>query len=344
MTLIRCRAGGTVGLGHLVRCRVLADLLLTRGRKPILVGPPSNLQTIADQNRFQDWIERPDWHSAQSEARYHLRLAAKSSSQEIILDDYRSDGLHQKLLREGGLRCLQQYDASKPQSFAAQLVVNSSPFERREIYEKGFLCDDVEMLLGPEFAILRPEFSQLKPRPFTPDVTQILITFGGGDDRGTILTVLRALAHKIPSDTVIKVMVGGSHPNPKLVQDAIDTHGWTMVELCIDPSRPFDLINESDLAILAGGTTTFEAAKCGIPMVLIPIAPNQYNQCVGWENRGAAICLSRSESVTDEEISNAVTSLIEHVETRKRMSQAGRESVDGLGAERMIDRLLKHSN
>ena len=132
-----------------------------------MVGPPTSLKNEADEDIFIEWIPRENWSSSKSEADFHLSVLERYDSKHIIIDDYRSDGEHQKKLREKGIRIVQQYDASKKQNFAANLVVNGSPYEKAEFYSNDVLYDDVEFLLGPKYCILRPIFFSptLKDKP-----------------------------------------------------------------------------------------------------------------------------------------------------------------------------------
>ena len=93
----------------------------------------------SDDELFLKWIERTNWDKAKKEADFHIEIANEYSAKHIILDDYRSDFEHQFLLYKKFHIMLQQYDASLYQKFAAQLVINSSPFERREFYLKNFV-------------------------------------------------------------------------------------------------------------------------------------------------------------------------------------------------------------
>ena len=142
MILFRCKADAFTGMGHLVRCRVLADRLKTIGERCIMIGPSKAFQSQSDQLLFEAWMPRPDWVDSKTEAHFLIDTAKRAGVRYVILDDYRSDGEHQGILRDAGLVCLQQYDASQPQKFAANFVMNSSPAEQLEMHTPNFLRPD----------------------------------------------------------------------------------------------------------------------------------------------------------------------------------------------------------
>ncbi len=340
MIIFRANAGSHVGLGHLVRCRVLAKALQERGQRCLIVGPPLFLKQSGDESLFDDWIERPQWHGAVEEAKFHIELAKQYNAKHIILDDYRSDFEHQLLIRNAGLRMLQQYDASRPQKFAAQLVINSSPYEKRDHYKTVLYSEDIQMLHGPRYAVLRDEFTRLPKQNQKLNRHRILVTFGGGDDRGAILTVLKALSTNLPRNSNMIVVAGKHNPCIPQISNWLAEKNHDEIELLVDPDDMPSVIASCGIAILGGGTTTFEVAYCGLPMILMPIAENQYKQGQGWENDGAAFYLGPIKNTDSKVLIGTLTKLINNPNLYDKMSKAARLSVDGHGTKHIIDCLL----
>lgn len=340
--IFRCQASPLIGMGHLVRSRVLAKYLNLIGYKCIMVGPDKIYKLESDNTLFDQWLTRTEWIEDNDEINFMDEISIKYNAKHIIMDDYRSNGKVQLDLRDKGYVILQQYDASIPQKFAAQLVINSSPAERRDKYEPNFLISPITTLHGPEYSILRDGFLKTKLLPFSHFCKRILISFGGGDDRGNILFVLDSLYKRIPIEIELNVMVSKNNPNIRNIQNWITDHSDISVRLHVNPLDVPELISKCNLAILSGGTTTFEAAYCGVPMILLPIAPNQSEQCIGWGEIGAAISLTNLGMVDNELVCLTVNSLINDPEKRKSMSKAGKKAVDGKGAKRIINTLIDY--
>lgn len=341
MILIRCNAGVKIGMGHLVRCRVLAGVLKEREHRCMLVGPPIELRQETDDNLFEDWIERPQWQDDGIEADFHLKLAAKIGSRHMMVDDYRSSYDHQLRIRQAGIRIAQQYDASRAKRFAAHVVINSSPAERREDYEAGLYSPDIEMLHGPKHSVLRRDFLTTTISEPRTQVERILVTFGGGDDLGAVDFVLKSLQNWLPETITLVIVLGKHNPNAAPICGWIeDQQNQKQFELHVNAMNMSELMAGCDLAIMGGGTGTFEAAYSGLPMVLIAIAENQYKQCQGWESLDVATYLGAFGTVDEETLINCLNQLLNASKKRIAMSKQARKQVDGLGADRLIAALL----
>jgi UDP-2,4-diacetamido-2,4,6-trideoxy-beta-L-altropyranose hydrolase len=343
MILIDCRASAQVGFGHLIRARALADHAALMGVSSVIYGPSQALMEEEDKTRFINWLPSDEIYPASShpKAQALIEIAQKFGIRHAILDNYTYSAVEQMKLHEAGLRVLMQYDASAPPMFGVDLVVNASPAERAELHTARVMRDGVQFLNGPKFAVLRPSFNNIKKKQVGRPVRRILVTFGGGDDRGGILIVIRALANVLPKEIELVVMAGKNNPNVKEIQKLINTLDRTKVLLELSPQEPWNLIASCDMAIMAGGTSVYEAAFCGLPMILISIAKNQVSQCQGWQEIGAARYLGSIVDCRDNTLLRAVEDIISYQDRRTEMSQKGVSNVDCLGASRVLSALLE---
>lgn len=342
IVVIRCSASAMVGFGHLVRCRVLAEALSKRGYGAIMIGPPTILKNEADEDIFIEWLPREEWSNSKDEADFHLSVLEKYDSKHIIIDDYRSDGEHQTKLREKGIRIVQQYDASKKQNFAANLVVNGSPHEKSEFYSKDVLYNDVEFLLGPKYCILRPIFFNPKFKESQKE-KRILMTFGGGSDRGAILYILKNCYQAIlEKHWELTIIVSDNNENIKAISDWISLNGHQNIELIVNPDNMAEIMSTCRFAIIGGGTTIFEAAYLGIPALLIPIADNQINQCVGWNQLGGMKYISTFNALDESNLEDTLVQFLSEPSLVESHSQHLKTIIDEHGYQRILDKLLDH--
>lgn len=339
MIVFRCGAGPRVGLGHVVRCRVLAGLLARQGCGAVMVGPSRDYTRDADVSLFQDWISVPEWESSEVDARRMVAIARRFQATDLIMDDYRVDETYQLVLRSAGLRWMQQFDASQPQPFWGDFVVNASPYERPEHYAGLLRNTRTKLLFGPRYAILRPEFPPPSVGEPGRPISRILLTFGGGDDQGAIVQVVSALGREAEARFI--VVSGRYNPsNDRLLAWARDEVA-DFVTLCIDPPDVARVFASCDLAIMGGGTSTYEAAACGLPMLIVAMADNQLRQGQGWEDLGAAQFLGTLGGLSNEALLRAFRTLRGDTARRAAMSRRGRTLVDGLGSVRLLQHFLE---
>jgi UDP-2,4-diacetamido-2,4,6-trideoxy-beta-L-altropyranose hydrolase len=298
----------------------------------VMVGPKLSDRTEADAGVFEQWLERSEWLGESDDASKLVTLANQMDGAVVVLDDYRAGLIYQKVILEAGLKWL-QFDGGADGPLWADWVVNASPAARPEDYARLLQKPGARALLGPQYAALRPEFSALTPRrPEKSQVTEVLVTFGGGDDRGAILFVLEALLPATAASIHFQVMTGARNPRNPEIKQWLDAYGGPRVGLHVAPAQVAALFSACDLAVMAGGTTTYEAAFCGLPMLIFTLAGNQERQSQAWQDKGAAVYLGRFNEVTREGLISHFSKLSGSPELRGKMSACGQHEVDGKGA------------
>lgn len=339
--LFRCDASPTLGLGHLIRCRALAYAFKQAGTRCVMIGPSLDYRLPIDLEIFDEWIPKLYWDSSQEDATYLISCATTYSSQSIvIMDDYRVDESYQQILLMAGLRWL-QFDSTASMPLWADWILNASPAACQEDYAKLLQKPNALALVGPEYAVLRPEFSVMPSRiREKSDFINVLVTFGGGDDRGAILFTLNSLLPVAPDKVYFHVISGYHNPNNMEIKRWIQSLTSGRVVLHINPVQMASIFLDCDIAVMAGGTTTFEAAACGLPMILITIAENQVDQAQAWHDLGVAVYLGRFSDLSADKLIHEFSKFLD-VAWGQHVCSHSRLRVDGKGAERIVSILLR---
>ncbi|MHA7850335.1 PseG/SpsG family protein [Roseovarius sp.] len=339
--VFRCQSGEGVGLGHVMRCREMARHLRDQGILSAMIGPAEGLRLAEDSDLFQHWQAVEDRQGSARDAARVVALCDRLGTRHAVIDDYRADPAFQKVLKAGGLRWLQQFDASCDWRFCCDVLVNAGPLERRSAYlQRLERPERVQTLFGPAHAVLRRGFRQVVWRRDGRAVRRVLVAFGGGDDRGAIALVLKALAGR---EVTLVIVSGAGNPGRTVVERAVAEMGPGQVELHVGPEDMPGLMAGCDLAVIGGGTMSYEAAICGLPMVTLALAANQERPCLGWQALTGAPYLGRIADVGPEALFEAVSSLIRADSQREAMAVKGRQAVDGRGVERLISALLERA-
>ncbi|MET0502967.1 MAG: bifunctional UDP-2,4-diacetamido-2,4,6-trideoxy-beta-L-altropyranose hydrolase/GNAT family N-acetyltransferase, partial [Candidatus Binatia bacterium] len=100
----------------------------------------------------------------------------------------------------------------------------------------------------------------------------------------------------------------------------------------------------ADLAVAAGGTTSWELAFMKVPALIFIVADNQTAAAKATDEFGAARCLGRPGDFTLEELASAIHGLRHDQDARQHMSELGEALVDGRGVERVLKVMLKGTN
>jgi len=111
----------------------------------------------------------------------------------------------------------------------------------------------------------------------------------------------------------------------------------------LDAEGMLNLMLKADICVSAGGQTTYELARVGIPTIGICFAENQRLNLEAWRDGGFIDYIGwYNDGHLLEKIEGAIDKFLPYKE-RIKSSQIGRDSVDGKGVARIVDTLLKRN-
>jgi len=331
MILIRCDANAEWGMGHLTRCRALAYALHALDLSVSMVGPAKDLMQPNDAEVFTHW-QPMVWHDDQaSGVQQLLALAHKWKAVGLVLDEPRLDETYQKALFQSGLPWL-QFDGTAQKPLWASAVLNALPDAHESAYAKVLQNPQATLLLGPQYAVLRSEFEAAHRVGKHNYPFKILVTFGGGDDRGALLWCVDALSPMLGEHIRLQVISGEANPRNEKNLEWIANTGHPWIEYAIQPPAPWALMSQCHMAVMASGTTAHEANCCRLPMVLLSVVNNQHAPGLAWQQAGQAQYLGSWESVSESILQDSVAQCMQAIRTNSPKAQA---LVDGQGANRV---------
>lgn len=354
----RTDASIEIGTGHVMRCLTLAAALRERGAECVFLcrrHPGHMLDHIAEQghtalalpdrdggaqaNRPEDpahaaWLGTGWAEDAQDSL---SALAAEGNGHPVdwlIVDHYALDVRWEAALRPACPR-LMVIDDLADRRHDCDLLLDQSLGREAGDYA-GLLPAAATTLLGPDYALLRPEFARMRAeslaRRAKPTLERVLVTMGGVDKDDATSRVLDALdGAGLPVDVTITVVMGQHAPWLAEVR-ARAQRMRNPTEVLTGVRDMARLMAESDLAIGAGGATTWERCSLGVPAVQVALAANQreINEAIGASN--AAIPCDVSG------ITSAITDLLRDPFLSKRLAEMSRfaaQVTDGQGVERV---------
>jgi len=192
------------------------------------------------------------------------------------------------------------------------------------------------VLLGPEYTLIRREFLKSgNNKRVIPEVAhKILITFGGSDPENITLNVINAIRHLHLPDTEVIAVIGGINPYYDLLRKTIQDLPGFSIKKNVD-NMP-ELMALADLAISAGGSTTWELAYTGVPTILCPIAKNQEPAVQFLETRGIVRSVPKKKISDRKHTSKIIHDLIQSRNERELLSRKMSALVDGRGPLRVV--------
>src|ERR1019366_3039675 len=260
-------AGPAVGGGHVMRSLSLASALAAQGATCQFVSPPA-VETIL--TAFAPETRRT---AATSPSLVDIAQVAKAERFDAIVFDHYDlvEGDHLGMAQGKPVLAIDDL-ADRP--LGANLVLDSGPARRAEDYD-GLIPDGARLLLGPQYAPVRPEFAELRDAALTSrgePVSRILVSLGLTDVDGITGRVVERLRPKV-TDVGIDVVLGAAAPS--LASLSKIARRYTHIALHIDSPDMARLTAEADIAIGAAGSSIWERCTLGLPTLMLVLAENQ---------------------------------------------------------------------
>jgi len=177
-----------------------------------------------------------------------------------------------------------------------------------------------KQFLGPQFALLRPEFIEARKnlRKRDGSIKRILIFFGGSDPTNETAKALEAISMLNRLDIAVDIIVGNANPHKGQIQQQCSQMPNVIFHGQVENMA--ELMSQADLAIGAGGTTTWERCCLGLPSITIILAQNQLETTGAVANAGATWNLGRSEQVNATLLADTTKRALDNPQELKRMS------------------------
>ena len=336
MILIRCDANEQWGMGHLTRCRALAYALHDLGIAVSMVGPSKEWMQPEDAAIFSHWHPMA-WQDDQAAGvQQCLELAQHWQAVGLVLDEPRADETCQKALFKSGLPWL-QFDGTAQKPLWASAVLNALPDANASAYARVLQNPQATLLLGPQYAVLRSEFEAAHKADKKAEPFKILLTLGGGDDRGALAWCLKALLPMLDENICLQVISGRANPRNMENLEWVRKTNSPWIDYAIQPTAPWMLMSQCHMAVMASGTTAHEANFCRLPMVLVSVVEDQHKPGLAWQQAGQAQYLGPWESVSESTLQNSVAQCRQAIRSSTTDVQT---LVDGRGASRVAQAII----
>jgi UDP-2,4-diacetamido-2,4,6-trideoxy-beta-L-altropyranose hydrolase len=261
----------------------------------------------------------------------------------LVVDHYALDARWQRAARPAGTRLMAIDDlADRPHE--CDLLLDQNLGHEAGDYD-GLVPAACTRLVGPRYALLRPEFAEMRAaalarRAEGRGLRHLLVTMGGVDRADATSAVLTALlAAPLPADCRITVVMGGQAPALERVRALAARMPWP-TEVAVDVPDMADRMAEADLAIGAGGATTWERCALGLPGITVETADNQAGIAAALARAGAGLAPG---ALAERGFARALRAALAEASDPARLralSQAAAAICDGEGAGRVLAGLL----
>ena len=346
---IRADATDQIGSGHIMRCLTLANRLAQRGSDIVFFcqSLPAYFENKIVENSHTV-VRFPEFNnvcnvSEAADAQKTLDALGGDKTEILIVDHYNLGIKWEDILIQNADKLIVIDDLAN-RRHACNYLVDQTIGRPASAYAQ-LVPDGCNILTGTDYCILRDEFLELRNVSLQhrkkARLNKILVTLGATDGDGMLLPIVEHLDKTFAgTDVEINVIVGALVPDLAITQlQAATRHAK------ISFSGPIDNLaqelTDTDLAIGAAGTSTWERCCLGVPSYLFVIAKNQIEIARGLEKSGGAMVAAKPEDLFTGSMNPHCAEIHGRLE---KISGLASGLVDGNGVDRIIDTILGRSD
>ena len=327
LAVLRFDASPTIGGGHAMRSGALSTALAEEGWRTLCATRDETIATVPRVLEPFDEVVRlcADGAGEIDE----IAACIGGSCQAVVIDHYGWDrALHRACRRIAP--CITVLEDRREALHDCDILVNQS------IEHDGMQSgeDALDELIGPRYALLRPIFRGARGRGGSgEDEGRVLLLCGFADKRNLTERLFDAI-DGAPGVRVVDVVLGVANVHRESVQRRL-RRAATPSHLHVDPSSLTGLMTRASLAVTTAGSTCWELACLGVPMVTVVAAPNQAPVARTLLATGAGGSAGDIDDALDIRLREQAVGLLADGARRRRMAMRGRSLVDGFGAVRV---------
>lgn len=350
--VIRTDASRTIGTGHVMRCLSLAEALERRGASVQFIcrkldghlgeyikqrGFVVNMLATAaagpaarESSDYSPWLG-VRWQDDAEDTQAAI-AALDSKPDWLVADHYALDKRWEGRCRESSRRTMAIDDLAN-REHDCDLLLDQNLYEDATSRYGGKLPKHCQLLLGPQFALLRSDFAKARASINERHgvVRRILVFFGGTDPGNLTATSVAALKKLALPNVAVDVIIGEKYQNRLEIEAACCAQNFACH---VQTNQMAELMANADLAIGAGGSASWERCCVGLPCLTFAVARNQ-QQLVADAAMGGILYAPSVDPSDEDAIARHVTACVQNPMLLQAMSKRAMALVDGRGCDRV---------
>ncbi|WP_375433713.1 UDP-2,4-diacetamido-2,4,6-trideoxy-beta-L-altropyranose hydrolase, partial [uncultured Hymenobacter sp.] len=306
--VFRADANQRIGLGHLMRCLALAEMLHQQFACRFIIRDSDS--AIQDQILASGFTYDlvPSGLTLLEEATWLQQQV--SATTILVLDGYDFDDAYRRELKRTS-RALICLDDMGTQHSWCDVIVNAAGGITRAFYspEPG-----ATLCLGPAYALLRRPFREAALRPtHQPDTKRIFLNMGGADPHNHTLLVLKQLQQRFP-ERKVAVVTGAAYPHQQILNEYAAHKPAVRLYHNLSAAAMAELLASCGIFVCPPSGMAYECCALGGLLLLYPTAENQRRILDFLVNANLALLFPSLPTLVD----NALPDLASAMQIRQR--------------------------
>jgi UDP-2,4-diacetamido-2,4,6-trideoxy-beta-L-altropyranose hydrolase len=303
--VFRADGNSQIGLGHIMRCLALCEILSQDFFIKFAIQNPSNeVYEILSKNVnvIINLGETADYNSD-----FVLFSSYITNDDIVVLDGYFFDEEYQKRIKLQCRKLVFIDDLVKGHQYA-DVVINHNGLVNISDYEAEKYT---QFFLGTKYALLRKEFfnkDYKKQDIHSINKGHIFINLGGADPNNIALRIVNTLMNNDHSLT-ITLILGIANTNLQSYEP-FNEQGKLIIKKGLSAEQMVEEIRNCDLAIVSCSTISYEVATLNKPFVGIVTAENQKSNAIFFKKNDVAVAILE-KNFSDSELLDCFSTNVE---------------------------------
>ncbi len=304
-----------IGTGHVMRCLTMAKRLQEKGAQVSFIcrDLKGNINEMIQSQGFTLYElntsgEDFDWKK-DAEMTSHI-LQQQQKINWLIIDHYDIDIKWESTLRADVQKIMVIDDlANRPHE--CDILLDYNFYIQAEKRYDGLVPPRTLKLLGQNYLTLRDEFIKARKNlnKNYDSINRLLISFGGTDETNETLKALKAV-EQFSHPLTVDVVVGATNEHQALIKDWCSKYQYVNYHSQVDDMAT--LMKHADVAIGAGGSSSYERCYLGLPTLVIETATNQRELIHSLQTYGVIHFLGEAKDVSEADITHTLQNMIKN--------------------------------
>ena len=353
----RADANTEIGMGHIMRCLSVADVFDYYGYDIYFLTADDRISELITGRGYEVIVLHSDYKLMDKE---EWSISLKPDI--VFVDSYYVTEMYLKTIKSrinsyGGKLIYIDDVCAFP--YPVDILVNYNIYASASFYSILYGQTDgmPDLILGLDYVPLRSMFKNIPKKKQIRKINNVLISTGGSDNLHLSLAILRyviEISSTTDSNRIYHFLLGNMNLDKNEIKMIASAYKNIVVHENVTDMK--SLIYSSDIVVAAAGSTLYEIAACGIPLVVYSMADNQIPGAEAFERMGIGFnvgdirhlssCITNCDMsdtliVVATRIMNEVEKLSDDYQCRCRMATLMQKLIDGQGAERLVKKIME---
>lgn len=328
--VIRADGGTSIGMGHVVRCTALAEMLINDFNIVFAIQNPNDSVKKVINKITDSIIELENTSNYEKDASNFCKHI--SINDIVVLDGYNFKTEYQQAIKDIGCK-LVVIDDLHDCHHIADIVINHADNANESDYSAEFYT---KFCLGLDYILLRKEFLNI---PFRnqkiKNVSRFFVSMGAADIHNNTAKFAEALID-LKTAEEIHLMVSDLNPHLSLIENLAFEFPEIKLHFNLPAKKVVELIQYCDVVICPASSISLESCAVGVGLISGYTAENQIGNLNGLIKHKTLINFGNINQLSIKEVKSKLLKLIPYPTVFNELITNQKQMIDGKSPNRML--------